>query len=207
MHISEGILSPAILGTGYILATAGTFIGLKKTEYAQLPMVAVFSALFFLASLIHIPLGPGNVHLILNGLLGLLLGWAVFPAIVTALLLQALLFQFGGLAVLGVNVLNMAFPALLCHFLAKKLFFKHAVFRIASAFLTGFLSIAGSSLMTAGALALTDGRFFKPALLILTAHIPVMFIEGIITAAVVSFLASNRPDILDAFHGKSRQWQ
>ena len=47
------------------------------------------------------------MHLILNGLLGMLLGWAAFPSIFVALMLQAILFQYGGITVLGVNTFNM----------------------------------------------------------------------------------------------------
>jgi len=71
------------------------------------------SAAFFTASLIHLPLGPGNVHLILSGLMAAVLGWAAAPSILTALFLQALFFQFGGFTVLGVNTVIMAAPALL----------------------------------------------------------------------------------------------
>ena len=111
MHISEGVLSTPVLLSGAALTVVGTAIGLKKMDYDRIPQVAVLSAAFFVASLIHVPIGPSSVHLILNGLLGLLLGWAAFPAILVGLALQALLFQYGGLIVLGVNTFNMAMPA------------------------------------------------------------------------------------------------
>ena len=53
-----------------------------------------------------------SAHLILNGLLGVVLGWAAFPVIFVALLLQAVLFQFGGFTVLGVNTATMGLGAL-----------------------------------------------------------------------------------------------
>lgn len=109
MHIAEGVLSPAVLATGYALTAAGTAIGLKKLDYDRLMTVAILAAAFFVGSLIHVPIGLASAHLILNGLLGVLLGWAAFPAILAALALQALLFQFGGLVVLGVNTFTMAF--------------------------------------------------------------------------------------------------
>ncbi|MDD5642485.1 MAG: energy-coupling factor ABC transporter permease, partial [Syntrophales bacterium] len=97
MHISEGVLSPAVLAGGAGLAVVGTAIGLKKMDYEAIPRVAILSAAFFVASLIHVPVGPVGLHLVLNGLMGLLLGWVAVPAILIALFLQALLFQFGGL--------------------------------------------------------------------------------------------------------------
>ena len=114
MHISEGILSTPVLISGAVLATAGTAVGLKKLDYERIPQVAILSAAFFVASLIHVPIGPSNVHLVLNGLMGLFLGWVVFPAILIGLILQAILFQFGGLTTLGVNTVVMGLPAFIC---------------------------------------------------------------------------------------------
>ncbi|MBW1903093.1 MAG: energy-coupling factor ABC transporter permease, partial [Deltaproteobacteria bacterium] len=75
MHISEGVLSAPVLISCVVLAAAGTAVGLKKLDYERIPQVAVLSAAFFIVSLVHVPIGPSNVHLILNGLIGLLLGW------------------------------------------------------------------------------------------------------------------------------------
>ena len=69
--------------------------------------VGILSSAFFMASLIHVPIGPSSVHLLLNGIVGLLLGWGAFPAILVGLALQAMFFQFGGITVLGVNTLNV----------------------------------------------------------------------------------------------------
>src|SRR4030042_7141130 len=113
MHISEGVLSPAVLAGGVALTVVGTAIGLKKMDYEAIPRVAILSAAFFGASLIHVPVGPVGLHLVLNGRMGLLLGWLAVPAILIALFLQALLFQFGGLTALGVNTVAMAGPAVL----------------------------------------------------------------------------------------------
>jgi ABC-type Co2+ transport system permease subunit len=66
----------------------------------------------FLASLVHVPLGPSSIHLTLLGLAGLLLGWSAIPALFVALLLQGFLLQFGGLLSLGVNTTIMGTAAL-----------------------------------------------------------------------------------------------
>ena len=117
MHISEGILSGPVLISGVVLAAAGTAIGLKKLDYERIPRAAILSAAFFVASLIHVPIGPSSVHLILNGIIGLILGWGAFPVILVALVLQAVFFQFGGITTLGVNTMIMAFPAIICYYL------------------------------------------------------------------------------------------
>ena len=75
MHISEGILGAPVLASGAALTVAGTAIGLKKMDYEKLPAVALLSAVFFIASLVHVPVGPAAAHLVLSGLCGVLLGW------------------------------------------------------------------------------------------------------------------------------------
>ena len=111
MHIAEGVLSPAVLGGGAVLALAGTAQGLRRLEYDRLVTVGILSAAFFVASLIHVPVGLASAHLVLNGLVGVLLGWAAFPSILVALLLQVRLFQFVGITVLGVNTFTLGFAA------------------------------------------------------------------------------------------------
>ena len=170
MHISEGVLSPAVLGAGAVLAAAGIVIGLRKLDYDRLMTVAILAAAFFVGSLIPVPIGPRSVHLILNGLLGMLLGWAAFPSLFVALMLQAILFR----------------PMLL----------KSARQRIVGAFCCGALSVAGAGLLTALSLSFSAEGFLRTAQILFLAHIPVMIVEGVITALAVSFIAKVRPEIL-----------
>jgi len=113
MHISEGILPAPVLAAGVAMTAGGTALGLRKIDYEKIPGTGLMAAVFFVASLIHVNLGPASVHLVLNGLAGLLLGWSAFPALLVALALQAVLFFFGGLTTLGINTFNMAAPAVL----------------------------------------------------------------------------------------------
>ncbi len=196
MHISEGVLSPSILTIGGVIAFAGTAIGLKKLDYDKVMNVSLLTATFFIASLIHVPLGPGSIHLILGGLMGILLGWTCFPVILVALFLQMVFFQYGGLVVLGVNTTIMALPAVICSYLFRPWFLQNGRKRQAAAFFCGFLSVFLSSGFMALALFSTDSGFFQASLLIMATQIPLMFIEGIITMFAVSFLAKVQPEFL-----------
>ncbi len=196
MHISEGVLSPAVIGAGILLSAAGTGVGLRKSGYSRLTTAAVLSSVFFVGSLVRVPLGPGSVHLVLNGLLGLFLGWAVFPALLVALILQAILFGYGGIAALGANAFALAFPALLCHGAFRGWVRRGGVFRAVGAFCCGAFSVAGAALCVAGALALTDGGLWTAAKILLLAHVPVMLLEGCVTALAVAFIAGNSPELL-----------
>jgi cobalt/nickel transport system permease protein len=195
MHISEGILSVPILISGGAAAAVGTYIGLKKIDPERIMPVALLSSAFFVAGLVHVPLGPGSVHLMLIGLLGVMLGWAAFPAILIALFLQALFFQFGGFVVLGVNTVTMSVPALCCYYLTRP-WIDNPKTRSAAAFLAGFLAILLAALLTSCALALTDIGFIPAARLIIAANVPIMIIEGCVTMFTVGFLAKVQPEIL-----------
>jgi len=197
MHISEGVLGGGVLAAGAALAVAGVAMGLKKMDYDRLPQVAILAAAFFVASLISVPIGPAKAHLVLNGLLGLLLGWGIFPALLVALALQAVLFQFGGLTTLGVNTFNMALPAFGCYLLLGGLT-RNGGSRLpmAAGFLCGFLSVGGSALLVAATLTTAGQEFSTMARLVVLAHLPIMVLEGVITAATVGFLRRVRPAML-----------
>ena len=141
MHISEGVLSAPVLVSGMALTAVGTAIGLKKLDYDHIARAGMLSAAFFVASLIHVPVGPSNVHLILNGIVGLLLGWAAFPVILVALILQAVLFQFGGITTLGVNTIIMALPAVFSYMAFRPLITLTNPVAMIGAFACGFLSV------------------------------------------------------------------
>jgi cobalt/nickel transport system permease protein len=83
---------------------------LREEEVAR---VALLTAAFFVASQIHVRVGPTSVHLLLNGLLGVVLGWRAALAIPVGLFLQAALFGHGGFSTLGINSCVQVLPALL----------------------------------------------------------------------------------------------
>ena len=198
MHISEGVLSAPVLITGAILSVVGVAVGLKKMSYDKIPQVAVLSSAFFVASLIHVPVGPSAAHLVLNGLLGILLGWMAFPSILVALSLQALLFQFGGFTPLGVNTVNMATPAVIAYILFSPLARKANMTLVAVAgFFAGITGIAGGTLLIAFALISTGESFTNVAKVIAIAHLPIMAIEGVVTAFCLVFLKKVKPEILE----------
>jgi cobalt/nickel transport system permease protein len=196
VHISEGVLSAPVLVSGGVLAAAGTAIGLKKIDYDHLARVGILSATFFVASLVHVPIGPSSVHLILNGIVGLLLGWAAFPAILVALLLQAVFFQFGGITTLGVNTIIMALPAVICFYLFAPLMHKNQRILLLGGFGCGFCAVLFGAVIVGLSLMFTEENFLAVATLVATAHIPVMIIEGIVTAFCVVFLKKVQPAML-----------
>jgi cobalt/nickel transport system permease protein len=195
MHISEGLLSPQMLAVGWAATGLGTAVGLRKLDPDKIVRVAVFSSVFFLASLVNLPLGPSSTHLSLIAPMGLVLGWSVFPAVLTALWLQAMLLRFGGFLVLGANTLDMALPGLIVYLLFAAPIRRAgdlgaAVLSFAAGFLAVLLGAAGVGFFLArSGLAHTVGLVFA-------AHVPLALAEGAITLFMVGFLKRTAPDIL-----------
>lgn len=195
MHISEGVLSGEVLLAGAALSLGGLYMGLKRLKEDMVPKTALLSGAFFVGSLIHVPIGPTSVHLVLNGLVGLMLGWMAFPAILVGLVLQAVLFQFGGLTTLGVNLFMMAGPGVLCYILYRPML-KTRLWAT-GAFLTGITGPSLGAVFLAGALYASGQEFLTTAKLALLSHIPVAIIEGIITVVVIGFVRRAKPEMLE----------
>lgn len=197
MHISDGVLSGPVLTAGFVLSTALAAATLRKVDMEDVPKISVITSVFFVASLIHIPIGPTSVHLILNGLVGIVLGWRAFPAIMVGVTLQTILFGHGGVSVLGVNWLMLGGGGL-CAYMAWQLRhrFSHPRKEVIFGALAGGVGIITSGMVLSLALVTTGEAFFTTAGLALAAHIPVMIIEAIVTGACAGFLMKTKPEVL-----------
>lgn len=202
MHIVDGALSNPVVIGGAVLAAGGIAQGLRKLPMERIPVAGVLSACFFVASLIHVPVPPTSVHLILNGLAGVVLGWAAFPALFVGLLLQAVFFGFGGVTVLGVNTVAIAGPAVLAGMLCRRPI-QRGTPRAAAIWgaVAGALAIAFTTLCVALALMLTGDEFLLAAKLVFVTHIPVMAIEAAVTGAAVLLAKQVKPELFDDAEG------
>lgn len=206
MHIVDGALSAPVLVVGSALAVAGIAIGLRQMPMERIPAAGVLSATFFVASIVHVPIGPSSVHLIVNGLAGLVLGWAAFPALFVGLLLQAVFFGFGGLTVLGVNTLNIALPAVIVYYICRPGIVGGSP-RVAAIWgaLGGALAIALTCVFVGIALAFSGEEFVPAAKLVFFAHIPVMAIEAALTGAAVLLARRVKPELFQALSSKPKE--
>jgi cobalt/nickel transport system permease protein len=204
MHIGENILAgtpegKCILLAGAVAAAAGTFIGLRRLDEEQIPKAAVLGSAFFVASAIQVPLLGSSVHLILSGLMGLVLGWVIFPAVLVALVLQLAFFSIGGPTVLGLNTVIMALPGVICFYLfgaAVRGTTRPTIY--AAGFAAGATGVVLGALLSSSALLFTDRTFAVLAGVFLASHLPVALIEGLVTGSVVVLLRQVRPEVLRA---------
>jgi cobalt/nickel transport system permease protein len=199
MHISEGVLSaPVLIGCGAFSAV-GIAIGVAKLDEKSMVQTAVVSSALFVATLIRVPIGMSSVHLILNGLAGMLLGWRAFPAFAVAFFLQAMLFGVGGFSTLGVNVMMMATPGVLVGLALRPMAQRGSPqTAFAAGAIAGALSILFAGTILAGVLVTSGEEFTAAAGLVLAAHVPIMIVEGLVTGGAVGFLRRVRPEALGA---------
>lgn len=197
MHISDGVLSAPVWIGGYA-ATAGIIAAtIKRIKVDNMPKVAVMTSAFLVASLIRVPLGPTSVHLVLSGLVGIILGPAAFISIFVGLVLQAFLFQHGGITTIGINAIMMGTPAVLAYeiFNLRKNF-SFAANEFIFGALAGASAVFSGTLILALALITTGSEFMGMAKYAALVHLPVMIIEAIITGFIASFLMKVKPEIL-----------
>ncbi|MGF1658388.1 MAG: cobalt transporter CbiM [Rubrimonas sp.] len=203
-HIVDGVLSAPVLIAGGAAAAAGVAAGLRGLDDARILRAAILSAAFFTASLMMIPVGATSVHLLLSTLMGLAVGWAVFPAVLVGLTLQFMLFGVGGLTTLGVNTLNIALPGALAGLALRGLMggltggegASAPARAMAVAGLAAACAVAATTAMVAGALALSAPGFAAAAPFVALVNVPLMAVEAAVTAFAVGFLMKVKPELI-----------
>lgn len=211
MHMADALVSPLVGGV-MLAATAGLAAYSankiqKDLDDTKIPLMGVMGAFVFAAQMINftIPATGSSGHLAGGMLLSALLGpQAGFLTMASVLLIQALFFGDGGLLAFGCNVINLAFFT--CFF-AYPLIYRSITRRGLTArriFTAAMLSsIVGLQLGSLGVVIETvaSGKTelpIGPFLLLMQAiHLAIGVIEGLVTAAIVTFVWKARPDIFE----------
>jgi cobalt/nickel transport system permease protein len=121
VHIDNNVLQWPWEAGGFATAVVLLVFGAWRLTEEEIPRIALLTAAFFVASQIHVRVPPGSVHLLLNGLVGIILGRRAIPAIFVGLMLQTLLLGHGGVTALGVNACVLTIPALFSWLLFRAL--------------------------------------------------------------------------------------
>jgi cobalt/nickel transport system permease protein len=212
MHIPDGFLSVAVsvllwLVSIVVIAYALRRVG-KDLNERMVPMMGVLAAAIFAGQMLNFAVAGGTSgHLMGAAIATILLGpWAAVLVMTSVVSIQALIFQDGGLLVLGANIFNMAIVGV-----AVAYFVYRTVLRLtnntrwglfAAGFLAAWCSIVVASLSVALQLALsgtTPANLAIPAML--GVHALIGIGEGLITVGALAFLYNTRPDLLQAGEG------
>ena len=210
MHMSDALISPAVGGTMW--AVSGgiiTYCARKVKDSLRdnlVPLMGVLGAFIFTAQMINFSIpGTGSSGHLGGGLiLAVLLGpYAAFLVIASVLTVQAFFFADGGLLALGCNIFNLGFyPAFIAYPFLYRVIAKdryvssRAVVAAIAAAMAGLQLGAFSVVLETKASGMSDLPFGTFVLLMQPIHLAIGLVEGLTTAAVVSFVARARPEVL-----------
>lgn len=159
MHIPDGILSAPILGGFGLASGIGVLFSARRAESStqphRLPLLGVLGAFVFAAQMVNFPVGPGaSGHLLGGALLAATIGpWAASITMTAILIVQALVFQDGGVLALAANIFNMAFLGVWAAWLP----FRSLRNKSLGLFLGAFLSVLLSALLALAQVSLSSG--------------------------------------------------
>jgi cobalt/nickel transport system permease protein len=199
VHISDGVLAPATLVVGFVIAGLLLIPALVRIRDEEVPRIALLTAAFFVSSSIHVKVPPTSVHLLLNALVGVILGRRAPLAIVVGLFLQAALLAHGGYTTLGVNTAVIAGPAILARRLFRTLAGNSPSARRAAwaGGVTGWLTVVLTAALNA--IVLIVGGIESWTIIAAPQFVIYLLlgvIEGLITGTTTGFLTRVRPDLL-----------
>ena len=199
MHIDDGVLLPEIWLGGFAVAGVAVGAAVWRFKEERVPEVAVLTSLFFVASLVQVPLGGTSVHLLLTGLVGIVLGWLSIPSVFVALFFQKILLGHGGFTTLGVNTVIMGCGALVSHLLFFTLWRRGWSKRLcaAAAFLAAAVGVLASGSVLFIVLKTGGQAMSKVAAVSLAPQLAISILDGLVTASAVAFLLQVKPDMLE----------
>jgi cobalt/nickel transport system permease protein len=199
VHISDGALAWPWLAGGWVVLTVLLLAAVWRVREEEVPRIGVLTAAFFVGSSIHIKLAilPTSVHLILNGLVGVVLGRRAPIAVTVGLLLQYFLVAHGGQTTLGVNGCIVGIPAVLVGW-SYPLLRRLGIQPFTRGVILGAAASAGAVALNFLVLFLGGKEDWSMlAKLVLLAHLPVVLIEGLMLGVIVRYLEKVKPEMLD----------
>ncbi|ADG94260.1 cobalamin (vitamin B12) biosynthesis CbiM protein [Arcobacter nitrofigilis DSM 7299] len=197
MHIADGVLTLESTAVVSAISLVCLYISIKSIKDEKITLAAAMSAMFFIATFIHVPLGVTQIHLVLIGVIGILIGWMSFISIFIALVLQALLLGYGGVVSLGVNLFVMGMPAIIVYYLYN-MDITNRLNEKVKFFLVGFLGTFFATLFLAIILLFSKPEYEYASYTIFIVDSGAMIIEGIISMFLLQFIKKTYPKILKA---------
>jgi cobalt/nickel transport system permease protein len=172
----------------------------NELQERKAPVVGMVAAAIFAAQMLNWPIPGGtSAHFVGGSLAGIILGpYAGCIAMTSVLLIQTLVFADGGITALGANIWNMGVVNVFAGYYIYRLLSRRGIFL--SSAVAGWAGITLAAIFAGIEIGISSS--FQYSLMV---TVPVMgvwhallgIVEGFITAGVVSYIASSRPDILE----------
>ncbi|MCB0101989.1 MAG: energy-coupling factor ABC transporter permease [Anaerolineales bacterium] len=204
LHIPDGFLSLIVSVICWVITVAILGVAVSKTNKAlgekQIPLMGVMAAFIFAAQMINFPVAGGTSgHMLGGALAAIVLGpWAGMLVMTAVVAVQALLFQDGGLLVMGANILNMGLvTAAIGYGLYRSVSGSSKGVKLGVIGVAAWLSVMAGALLTSLQLWLSGTSQLDiviPAML--GVHALIGLGEALITVFAVAFIMQTRPDLL-----------
>lgn len=219
MHAPDGFFSVPMALLGWLITIVMVALALRNTRTQlgerQVPLMGLLAAAIFAGQMLNFTIPGGTSgHLLGGALAAIVVGpWAAVLIMTAVVSLQALVFQDGGLLVMGLNILNMGIiTAFVGYFVYQGVqrVLKGRAALIVGGFLGAWLSLVVTAAAAAVELALSGTsplQFALPAMV--GVHAIIGIGEGLLTVAALSFILTTRPDLVtgDAAPGQqSARW-
>ena len=207
LHIPDGFLSIGVSLVGWFLAVIFIGIALRQTKNQlgerQVPLMGILAAFIFAAQAINFPVAAGTSgHLLGGTLAAIVLGpWAGTLVMTAVIAVQALLFQDGGLLVMGWNILNMGvittFTGYAVYMLVVRFLGTTTRSRLIGGFVGAWLSVVVSASATAIELAVSGTSPLNLGLPAMAGvHAIIGLGEAVITVGAIGLLQASRPQVI-----------
>src|SRR5688572_14826513 len=204
LHIPDGFLSFIVSAVCWGINALILSVAISRTNKSlgekQVPLMGVMAAFIFAAQMINFPVAGGTSgHLLGGALAAIVLGpWAAMVVMTAVIAVQSLLFQDGGLLVMGANILNMGLiTSVIGYGLYRAGFGRSRRVKLAVAGFAAWLSVMAGALATALQLWLSGTSTLQTVTLtMLGVHALIGIGEALITIAALTFIFQNRPGLL-----------
>lgn len=204
LHIPDGFLNLVVSLICWGITVIAISMAVSRTNKSlgekQVPLMGIMAAFIFAAQMINFPVAGGTSgHLLGGALAAIVLGpWAGMLVMTAVIAVQGLLFQDGGLLVMGANILNMGLLTVAIGYgLYRSVMKSSQTIKLAVAGVAAWLSVMAGALATALQLWLSGTSNLQTVVIaMLGVHALIGIGEALITVAALAFIFRTRPDLL-----------
>ncbi|HET9914395.1 MAG TPA: energy-coupling factor ABC transporter permease [Anaerolineales bacterium] len=204
LHIPDGFLSLAVSIVCWVITAITLSLAISRSNKSlgerQIPLMGIMAAFIFAAQMINFPVAGGTSgHLLGGTLAAITLGpWAGMLVMTAVIAVQALLFQDGGLLVMGANILNMGLITVAIGYgLYRGVPARNRMLKLTVAGIAAWLSVMAGALFTSLQLWLSGTSQLQVVIPgMLGVHALIGVGEALITVAALTFILQTRPDLL-----------
>jgi len=204
LHIPDGFLNIVVSLIFWLITIIMVGLAVSKTNKSlgekQIPLMGVMAAFIFAAQMLNFPVAGGTSgHFLGGALAAIVLGpWAGILVMTAVVGVQAVLFQDGGLLVMGANIFNMGILTAAIGFgLFRMVIDRNKGTRLAVVGIAAWIATMAAALITALQLWVSGTSRLEiviPAML--GVHVFIGIGEALITVAALAFIEQTRPDLL-----------